>query len=528
MPERRGAENTPPLFPFGRGDINMLLQMKNITKVYGNGVLANNDISIDLNEGEILAIVGENGAGKSTIMKILYGLEAPTSGEILINGQSRHFKNPQDAIHEGIGMVQQNFMLFPPFSVAENVVYTNEPTKHRIFFDRKKAVREVRELSVRYGLGIDPEVLVKDCPVGLQQRTEILKVLYQNANIIIFDEPSAVLTPQEVLGLLETIRTLAKTGKSIIIITHKLSEVMEIADRIVVMRGGRHIRTLNKAETNTQELSSLMVGRQIVDKAVPEKETGETVLSVESLCLRGEEGKPVLNNCSLQVRGGEIVGIAGVSGNGQTELLHIITGLAKATGGRIMLGGKDIGGSSVREIREQGCAYVPEDRNTMGAALEATLCETALMAHHGEAQFNRRGVLNDKEINRHYTAMLGQYDVKYNSLQQKAGELSGGNLQKLIVAREISQSAALLIVSEPTRGVDIGAMEFIHHQILEQREAGVAVLLVSSDLTEIMRLSDRIYVMYEGGINGELSRAEATSEGLGILMMGGALDGRTS
>ncbi|MEG1084046.1 MAG: ABC transporter ATP-binding protein [Hydrogenoanaerobacterium sp.] len=506
----------------------MLLQMKNITKVYGNGVLANDDISLDLNEGEILAIVGENGAGKSTIMKVLYGLEAPTDGEIIINGQSKHFKNPQDAIHEGIGMVQQNFMLFPPFSVAENVVYTNEPTKHRVFFDRKKAVNEVRELSVKYGLGIDPNTLVKDCPVGLQQRTEILKVLYQNANIIIFDEPSAVLTPQEVVGLLDTIRALAKTGKSIIIITHKLNEVMEIADRIVVMRGGRHIRTLKKTETNTQELSALMVGRQIVDKAVQEKETGETILSVEGLSLQGEDGKPLLNNCSLEVKSGEIVGIAGVSGNGQTELLHIIAGLEKASKGNVILRGKNIADCSVKEIRKQGCAYVPEDRNTMGAATKANLCENALMAHNDEVQFNSHGVLNYKEINKHYTNMLEQYDVKYNSLQQKAGELSGGNLQKLIVAREISQNAPFLIVSEPTRGVDIGAMEFIHHQILEQREAGVAVLLVSSDLTEILRLSDRIYVMYEGRINGELSRAKATSEELGILMMGGALDGGNS
>ncbi|MEG1429750.1 MAG: ATP-binding cassette domain-containing protein, partial [Hydrogenoanaerobacterium sp.] len=314
----------------------------------------------------------------------------------------------------------------------------------------------------------------------------------------------------------------------IIIITHKLNEVMEIADRIVVMRGGRHIRTLKKTETNTQELSALMVGRQIVDKAVQEKETGETILSVEGLSLQGEDGKPLLNNCSLEVKSGEIVGIAGVSGNGQTELLHIIAGLEKASKGNVILRGKNIADCSVKEIRKQGCAYVPEDRNTMGAATKANLCENALMAHNDEVQFNSHGVLNYKEINKHYTNMLEQYDVKYNSLQQKAGELSGGNLQKLIVAREISQNAPFLIVSEPTRGVDIGAMEFIHHQILEQREAGVAVLLVSSDLTEILRLSDRIYVMYEGRINGELSRAKATSEELGILMMGGALDGGNS
>lgn len=503
----------------------MLLQMKDISKRYNNGVLANDRISLDLNEGEILAIVGENGAGKSTIMKILYGLEQPTSGEILIKGTRHSFKNPQDAIAQGIGMVQQNFMLLPPFTVAENVVYGREPKKYKLFFNRKNAAEQVKKLSEQYGLGIDPYLVVKDCPVGLQQRTEILKVLYQNANIIIFDEPSAVLAPQEVDGLLETIRQLAQKGKSIIIITHKLNEVMAVANRIVVMRAGKHICTVNKADTNSDELSRLMVGRQIVSQDIPEQKTGETVLSVNNVSLTGAEGQAVLQNCHLHVNAGEIVGIAGVSGNGQTELLHSITGLMQADDGEILLHGKPVKALPVRKIRNAGCAYVPEDRNTMGAALNANLAETAVMAHHLEKEFNKRGIMDYKQVNEHFTHLLNEYDVKYSSLQQKAGELSGGNLQKLIVAREISHQSGLLIVSEPTRGVDIGAMEFIHNRIIEQRAKGAAVLLVSSDLSEVMRLCDRIYVMYEGKMNGEMARQEATSEKLGILMMGGVLHG---
>lgn len=502
--------------------------MKNISKRYPNGVLANDDMSLELAEGELLAIVGENGAGKSTIMKILYGLEHPTGGEILIRGQQQSFKNPQDAMKQGIGMVQQNFMLLPPFSVAENVVYGSEPRKNGIFFDRKKAAGDVRTLSQKYGLAIDPDLIVQDCPVGLQQRCEILKVLYQNADIIIFDEPSAVLTPQEVEGLLDTLRQLAKMGKSIILITHKLSEVMAVADRCVVMRGGRHIATLKTAATTTQELSALMVGRKIVDKEIPAVEVGEKVLEVKDLSITGPAGQPVLRNVNLNVRAGEIVGIAGVSGNGQTELLHTLVGLMKCTEGEILLCGQNICGLDVRTIRDAGCAYVPEDRNTMGAALPATLMETLLMAHQYEKDLNRHGVLQYKTAEERFTALLGQYDVRYSSLGQKAGELSGGNLQKLIVAREVSHNAKLQVISEPTRGVDIGAMEFIHNQMIAQRSAGAAILLVSSDLSEVLKLSDRIYVMYEGRINGEVARRDANSEDVGILMMGGTLHDKVS
>lgn len=500
----------------------MLLEMKHITKVYGN-LCANDDVQLKLNQGEILAVIGENGAGKSTLMKILYGLEQPTEGEIYINGELQHFRSPHDAMAKKIGMVQQHFMLFKPCTVAENIVYGNEPRKGRFFFDREKAVKITEELCEKYGLYIDPKRIVGDCPVGLQQRVEILKVLYQNADIIIFDEPSAVLTPQEVHELLNTMKKLAGMGKSIIIITHKLHEVMEVADRVMVMRNGKYITEMNKADTSIEEMSYLMVGRRIVDtKIEPQKTTG-VVLDVDNLVLMDDEKKKILDGFNMHVDAGEIVGIAGVSGNGQPELIQCITGLMKPTSGKISLGEKDITGKTVGEIREAGCACIPEDRYLWGCAKEATLTETAIMAHQDKPELSRHGLLNMKKIQKFTKRMLEDYDVRYSDLSQKAGELSGGNIQKLIVAREVEQNSSLLIAAEPTRGVDIGAMEFIHNRLLEKRKKGDAVLLISSELTEIMSLSDRIYVIYNGKAAGEFTRAEATEEKLGILMMGGEL-----
>jgi simple sugar transport system ATP-binding protein len=419
-------------------------------------------------------------------------------------------------------MVQQNFMLLPPFSIAENVVYGNEPAKLKLFFDRKRAIREVRELSERYGLAIDPALTVQDCAVGLQQRCEILKVLYQNANIIIFDEPSAVLAPQEVEGLLAALRRLVQMGKSVILITHKLHEVMAVADRSVVMRAGRHIATLKTSETSVQELSSLMVGRTLVQKEIPKAETGPRALEVKGLSLKGANGKPAVQDASLHVNGGEIVGIAGVSGNGQTELLHMVTGLTKPDAGEILLN-EQIAASDIEAVRALSCAYVPEDRNTMGAASGATLTETLLMGSQRRREWNRRGVLRYKAAEESFAKLLEEYGVRHSSLGQRAGELSGGNLQKLIVAREVSREAKALIVSEPTRGVDIGSMEHIHNRLIEQRAKGAAILLVSSDLSEILKLSDRIYVMFEGKIVGELPRGKANAGNIGILMMGGSM-----
>ncbi len=498
--------------------------MKNITKMYGS-LLANDDVNLSLEKGEILAIVGENGAGKSTIMKILYGLEQPTSGEIYINGKLQSFKNPLDAINKGIGMVQQNFMLFNPFTVAENIVYGMEPQSKRIFFDRKGASKIVNELCQKYGLDIEPDLKVEDCSVGLQQRVEILKVLYRDADIIIFDEPSAVLTPQEVQELLKTIKKLASIGKSIIIITHKLQEVMDCADRVVVMRKGKYIKGMKIEETSIEEMSYLMVGRNLASREITKKQPGETVLSIKDLRYDSKDKKNVIDALNIHVNEGEIVGIAGVSGNGQSELIECIAGLLPITSGEITINGQNVANKSVKDIRDSGCAHIPEDRYKTGCAKKANLSEISIMGHYLKPKYSKRGILRNKEIKEFALSLLNGYGVSYSGLTQRGGELSGGNIQKLIVAREIEQHKKFLIAAEPTRGVDIGAMEFIHDKLLEVREKGGAVLLVSSELTEIMSLSDRIYVMYEGRTNGEFTREEATSEGLGLLMMGGKLNG---
>lgn len=500
--------------------------MKNITKIYNNSLLANDDISLSLNKGEILAIVGENGAGKSTIMKILYGLELPTSGEIIINDKLQAFKNSQDAIEQGIGMVQQNFMLFNSFTVAENIVYGNEPRNKKIFFNRKEAIKIVDQLCNKYGLYIDPKLKISDCSVGLLQRVEILKVLYQDADIIVFDEPSAVLTPQEVGELLKSLKDLSKLGKSIILITHKLQEVMEVADRILVMRNGKKIKEIKKTETNIEEISYLMVGRQLVERDISKVEPGPHVLEIRDLHYKTPDGKNPLRGLNIHVDEGEVVGIAGVSGNGQSELIQTITGLLHPTSGEIVLNGEDITRKSVADIRNSSCAYIPEDRFLLGCAKEANLIEVGIMGHYQKEEFSSRGILKNKDIKIFVKDLLDSYSVRYGSMSQKAKELSGGNVQKLIVAREIEQKTRLLIAAEPTRGIDIGAMEFIHDQLLKKRENGDAILLVSSELTEIMSLSDRIYVIYDGKTTGEFRREEASSEGLGLMMMGGKKDGK--
>ncbi|MBQ5797457.1 MAG: ABC transporter ATP-binding protein [Firmicutes bacterium] len=499
----------------------MLLEMKNITKVYGS-LYANDNVPLTLNKGEILAVVGENGAGKSTLMKILYGLEQPTSGEIYLNGEKQNFRSPHDAISKKIGMVQQHFMLLEPCTVAENIVYGNEPRKG-LFFDREAAVKITEDLCEKYGLYIDPRLKVRNCPVGMQQRVEILKVLYQDADIIIFDEPSAVLTPQEVTELLATMRKLSEMGKSIIIITHKLHEVMAVADRVMVMRLGKFIQEMPISETSIEEMSFLMVGRQVVERHVAPQPTGDTILEVKDLVLAGPDHKNILDHFHMHVDAGEIVGIAGVSGNGQSELIQCLTGLLPVTSGEILLNGKNITGCSVGEIRENGCACIPEDRYLWGCAKQATLTETAIMAHQQKPEIAKKGLLNGAGARAFTQRLLDNFDVRNSGQSQKAGELSGGNIQKLIVAREMEQNSPLLIAAEPTRGVDIGAIEFIHGKLLEKRAKGDAVLLISSELTEIMSLSDRIYVIYEGQAAGEFRKEEATEENLGILMMGGKL-----
>ncbi|MFC5450394.1 ABC transporter ATP-binding protein [Paenibacillus aestuarii] len=495
----------------------MLLQMNQITKSYGT-LTANSQVNFTLREGEIHALVGENGAGKTTLMRILYGMEQPTSGTIQMNGKTVAFSNPTDAIRHGIGMVHQHFMLFPSFTVAENIVIGNEP-QVGVKFDRKKAALQVEVLCAKYKLPIDPLKKVADCPLGMQQRVEILKVLYQGADIIILDEPTGVLTPLEAKELLAIMKSLAAQGKSFIIITHKLHEVMEVADRITVLRDGKITGTLDAATTNVEELSRLMVGRELARTERNASNPGSTVLDVKGVTITGKKGKPVLDHVSFEVKAGEIVGIAGISGNGQSELLQSISGLTAIDQGEIRLLGNNVSGRSVREIRESGLSHIPEDRYQWGAAKEGTVLENGTMGHH---RTNRRyGLLQGKTLRTMVAQFIQQFEIKAGSQETKVKFLSGGNLQKLIVAREIAQNKPFLIAAEPTRGVDIGAMELIHDELLKKRDEQGAILLVSSELTEILKLSDRILVMYEGRIVGELSASEATEEQISLWMAGG-------
>ncbi|NQX71791.1 ABC transporter ATP-binding protein [Paenibacillus alba] len=495
----------------------MLLQMRQITKTYGN-LTANSNVDFSLRQGEIHALVGENGAGKTTLMRILYGMEQPTAGSILLNGKEVLFTNPTEAIRHRIGMVHQHFMLFPSFTVAENIVIGNEP-KTGMAFDRKKAVQQVEDLCAKYRLPIDPHKKVAECPLGLQQRVEILKVLYQGADIIILDEPTGVLTPLEAKELLVIMRSLANQGKSFIIITHKLHEVMEIADRVTVLRDGKITGTLEAAATSVEELSKLMVGRDLLESAKRQVKLGETVVQVKNISILGAKGKPVLDRVNLQIKAGEIVGIAGISGNGQSELIQAISGLLPIDQGEIHLLGQNVTGRTVREIREIGLSHVPEDRYQWGAAKEGTVLDNGTMGHHKTR--SRSGFLQGKELRHMVDRFIQQFQIKAGSQETKVKYLSGGNLQKLIVAREIAQNQPFLIAAEPTRGVDIGAMEFIHEELLRKRDEQGAILLVSSELTEILKLSDRILVMYEGRIAGELSAKNATEEQISLWMAGG-------
>jgi len=497
----------------------MLLQMDKITKKYGE-FYANREIDFSLDKGEVHAVVGENGAGKTTLMRMLYGMEQPTSGTIRLHGKTIAFNSPLDAIRSGIGMVHQHFMLFPSFTVAENIVIGNEPSKIGTF-DRKQAARIVEQLSEKYGMKVDPWAVVGECSPGIQQRVEILKVLYQGAEIIILDEPTGVLTPIEVGELLEAIKQLRKQGKSFIIISHKLHEVLDVADRITVLRDGKVTGMVGKEETDVNHLSRLMVGRELVELEKKPVQRGDKVLEVTDVTLRGNKGKHILDHVSFDVYGGEIVGIAGISGNGQSELLQIIAGLQQADSGRVAVNGTDTKNKNTRQIREKGLAHIPEDRYIWGANRSASVLDTGLMGHHRKLQ--KGGFLDFKRVRSMVSEWIAKYSIKAgDSLSTTSQYLSGGNLQKLIVARELAQGTPFLIAAEPTRGVDIGAMETIHTELLNKRDSGAGILLVSSELTEILKLSDRILVMYEGKIVGELTAKEATEEKIGLLMAGGA------
>lgn len=493
-----------------------------LVKVYPGGVVANDGVSLQVEPGSIHAVVGENGAGKTTLMNLLYGMEQPTAGEIRIHGEPVAFRSPHDAIARGVGMVHQHFMLFPSLTVAENIVLGREP--HRFGrLDRREAAARVADLAERHRLPIDPLARVGDLPVGLQQRVEILKTLYRGAEIIILDEPTAVLTPQESDELLAVMRHLADQGKTILFISHKLAEVLAVSDRITVLRGGRVVGERERAETDMDELATLMVGRLPAPPATFRREPGAPALRVERLWVRGPRGEPAVQGVTFTVRRGEIVGIAGVAGNGQSELIGALTGLVPAAEGRILLDGQDITRLSVRERRAAGMAHIPEDRYRWGSAREASVADTAAMGPHYRPPLSRRGLIDRSAWLRRAAAIVAEYRVRTPGLWARAGALSGGNLQKLVVGRELAGDAHCLIVAEPSRGVDLAAAAFIHDQLLARRERGDAILLVSADLGELMALSDRILVMYEGRIVGEVARDQADERQIGLWMAGADL-----
>lgn len=499
--------------------MSLAVEMKGITKKFPK-VLANDKVDFKVKQGEIHAILGENGAGKSTLMNVLYGLYKPDEGEILINGQKLSFKNSREAVQAGIGMVHQHFMLIPTLTVAQNIVLGQEINK-KGFLDEKTTNKVILELSEQYGLKVDPEALVQDISVGIQQRVEILKILYRKAKIIILDEPTAVLTPQEVAELYTILDNLKKSGHTIIFITHKLKEIKNISDRVTILRNGRYIATVDTSDTKEEELAAMMVGRQVklvCDKTPPR--IGEAVLEVNDLHSDNDRGLPALKGISFSVRRGEIVGIAGVDGNGQTELVECISGLRKATSGKVKLQGIDITECNAKEIFKIGMGHIPEDRHKHGLILDFSLTENLLMGNFDDEKYTKGQVVDYHKARKRVSELVHGYSIKAPDIDVKACTLSGGNQQKLIVAREIDRNPDLLIAAQPTRGVDVGAIEFIHKKLVEQRDKGKGILLVSMELDEILQLSDRILVMYNGQFAGEMNTAEATTENLGLLMAG--------
>ncbi|MEW4368777.1 ABC transporter ATP-binding protein [Paenibacillus kandeliae] len=496
-----------------------VVELKQITKRFP-GIVANDSISLKLFKGEIHALLGENGAGKSTLMNIVFGLYQPDEGGIEVDGKPVLIDSPNKAIELGIGMVHQHFKLVQPFTVTENIILGSEPKKGaRINY--KKATEEIRKLSEQYGLRVDPNAKIHDISVGMQQRVEILKTLYRGADILIFDEPTAVLTPQEISELMDIMQRLIKEGKSIILITHKLKEIMQIADTVTIIRRGKVIDTVKKSETSPQELAEKMVGRNVsfkVDKvpATP----GEVVMEMQHIVSKNKDGMSVLNELNLHVKAGEILGIAGVDGNGQSELIEALTGLRHVDGGKIMLHGKDITNLTPRKITESGVAHIPEDRHKHGLVLDFSVSENMVLETYYKQPYNKNGFMQYDEVDKKSQRLVDAFDVRTPSIHTMARSLSGGNQQKAIIAREIDKNPDLLVAAQPTRGLDVGAIEFVQKQLIAQRDQGKAVLLISFELDEILNVSDRIAVIYEGQIVGEVLPEQTNDQELGLMMAG--------
>ena len=497
-----------------------VIEMREITKKFGDFV-ANDKINLQLRKGEIHALLGENGAGKSTLMNMLAGLLEPTSGDIVVNGKTVNLDSPSKAASLGIGMVHQHFMLVEAFTVAENIILGSETTKHGVL-DLKKASQDILELSKKYGLAVDPNAKVEDISVGAQQRVEILKTLYRGADILIFDEPTAVLTPAEIEELMTIMKNLANEGKSIILITHKLDEIRAVSDRVTVIRRGKSIETVEIGGATNQDLAEMMVGRSVSFKTEKgPSQPKEVVLSIENLVVNENRGVPAVKNLSLELRAGEVVGIAGIDGNGQSELIQAITGLRKVKSGSIKIKGKEVVGLHPRQITEMSVGHVPEDRHRDGLVLDMMISENIALQTYYKEPLSKNGILNYPNITSYAKKLMEEFDVRAASEVVPAKALSGGNQQKAIIAREIDRDPDLLIVSQPTRGLDVGAIEYIHKRLIQERDNGKAVLVVSFELDEILNVSDRIAVIHDGKIQGIVTPETTNKQELGILMAGG-------
>lgn len=499
-----------------------LLEMKQIYKVYPNGIIANNYVDFSLEKGEIHALVGENGAGKTTLMKILFGIEKRTSGTIMLNNKEVDFSNPQDAIKNGIGMVHQHFMQVPSLTVAENIILGSEPTKGGFILNREKALKDAKEISEKFNFKINPSDKLGNCSVGTRQKIEILKALFHDAQILVLDEPTAVLTPQETNELFSQLKFLKESGFTIIFISHKLNEVKQISDRVTILRNAQQVGTYETSDISKKDISNLMVGQNTEWKLTKrEKNNGKTLLKVKNLSVLDDNKKFKVNHIDFSLKSGEILGVVGVEGNGQRELIDALTGLEPFSGGKIIVNGTEVENLSIRKIRDLGLAHIPEDRMTFGIASEATIRENLFSTHSNEEKFNTKYMIDKSKVDEWSSDLVKNYSIKAKSPDDTIDSLSGGNIQKVVVAREFSANPKIIVADQPTRGIDVGAAQFIHNKFIELRDEGAAILLVSADLNEIIAVSDSLIVMYNGEIVAYIEDINQTNENeLGRYMLG--------